>query len=68
MVVPAREGPPMASMGKRSLTRKAWKAQRCFASEVQFVDRKEKRSTKGRNASTLRLQARKEVADQTDEG
>lgn len=57
----------MASMGKRSLTKKAWKTQRCFASEVQFIGRKAKRSTKGRNASTLRQTAKKEVTDQCEE-
>ena len=54
-------------MGKRSLTKKAWKTQRCFASEVQFIDRKAKRSTKGRNANKQRQQAKKEVVAQSDE-
>lgn len=46
----------MAGMGKRSLTKKSWKTQKCFATTVQFVGRKAKRSTKSRNASTLRQQ------------
>jgi hypothetical protein len=52
----------MASVGKRSLTKKAWKAQGCFASEVQFLGRKARRTTKGRNARKLRNQAKTEVA------
>jgi hypothetical protein len=52
----------MASMGRRSLTKKAWKTQRCFATEVQFVDRQARRATKGKNAKTLRQHARREIA------
>jgi hypothetical protein len=37
----------MASMGKRSLTPKAWKAQGCFATKVRFIGRRAKRTTKG---------------------
>ena len=60
----------MAGMGKRSVTKKAWKAQGCFASEVRFIGRKAKRSTKRRNAVSLRQQAKKEIADhsQGDKG
>ena len=52
----------MASMGKRSLTKNAWKTQRCFASEIRFLGRQAKRCTKGLNATSLRQQARKEIA------
>jgi hypothetical protein len=57
----------MASMGKRSLSKKAWKAQGCFASEIQFINRKAKRLTKSHNNSTLRREAKKEIAEQTQD-
>jgi hypothetical protein len=53
---------PMASMGKRSLTPKAWKAQGCFAAEVRFIGRRAKRTTKGYGARALRRQAKKDIA------
>ncbi len=52
----------MASMGRRSLTKQSWKTQRCFTSEVQFIDRKAKRCTKRDNAASLRQQAKREIA------
>ncbi|MBI3823498.1 MAG: hypothetical protein HY289_12585 [Planctomycetes bacterium] len=55
----------MASMGKRSLTKKAWKTQGCFATQVQFIGRKARRSTKGKNTSALRQQAKKDISDRT---
>lgn len=58
----------MASMGKQSLTKKAWRAQGCVASEVQFIGRKAKRAIKGRNARTLRQQAKKEASNRKDQG
>ncbi len=59
-----RDGGVMASMGKRSLTTKAWKTQGCFASQVQFSDRNAKRTTKGRNSGALRREGKKEIARQ----
>ncbi len=54
----------MASMGKHSLTTKAWKTQGCFASQVQFIGRKAKRTTKKRNSGALRRLVKKEIASQ----
>lgn len=48
----------MASMGRRSLTKRAWKAQRCLATDVRFMGRRMKRHVKSWNASELRRQAR----------
>lgn len=53
------------SMGRQSLTRRAWKAQGCFACEVQSVGRKNKRQTKGANTRKLRAQAKKEIQQAT---
>lgn len=48
----------MASMGRRSLTKRAWKTMRCFASEVRFLGWVAKRQVKKWNATVLRRQAR----------
>jgi hypothetical protein len=58
----------MATMGRRSLTKKAWKAQRSFTSEVQFLKRKTKRLIKGWNARKLREQARSEIGREKQGG
>lgn len=50
----------MASMGRRSMTSKSWKAQKCFTSEVKFLGRALKRFVKRQNVLALRRQARAE--------
>lgn len=48
----------MASMGRRSLTKRAWKAQKCFATDVRFMGRAGKRQAKKWNSTEMRRQGR----------
>lgn len=52
----------MGGMGKRSLTKKAWTAQRCFATDVRFLGRAAKRRAKRRGTRALRRQGTNSAA------
>jgi hypothetical protein len=57
----------MTSMGRRSMTHKSWKAQKCFTSEVKFLGRALKRFVKRQNALALRRQSKFESAAVSDD-